>query len=499
MIKDGVDSLRSAGNTALWVMAWFGLTAAAQAQPRHLFLDPAFVRESRGTELVANPPRSEEVVIRPDRPWETGPLKFTFYLTVLDENGKLRLWYVCRDAAKVTDLAYAESVDGVHWTKPELGIVDYHGSRANNLLGIHRQEGSVFRDPNPKSEDERYVYVSTVFKSGGIYRYTSPDGLRWKRDAEPFLPFEADSQNVTFWDTKLKRYVSYIRGWNISKPFGFGRKVVRLESDRLDRPSGIVPKGNQGRVFPKEPDRDPLIVDEIPDTFVYDERDPKDTDIYTNAIQPYPADPSWYVGFPALLRHNYASPNRSDGWTEIQFIGSHDGKIWHRYNRPTYAGLGLAGSDTTGMVYMGPGLVVRGDEIWQYGTGFRTTHGDEPGRAKQGDGVILRYVHRLDGFVSLDFAQTGGRAVCAPVNVTGNKLLLNLDTGALGGLQVGLRTATGELVPGFGVEDCELLVVNSTKAVVTWHGRSDLAALRGREVQVEVSGSRAKLYSLRFE
>jgi hypothetical protein len=151
------------------------------------------------------------------------------------------------------------------------------------------------------------------------------------------------------------------------------------------------------------------------------------------------------------------------------------------------------------MLYMGPGLVVRGDEIWQYGTGFRTTHGDEPGRAKQGDGVILRYVHRLDGFVSLDFAQAGGRAICAPVKVTGGRLLLNLDTGALGGLRVGLRTPAGEPVPGFGVADCDLLVINSTKAEVTWHGQSDLGALQGRELQVEVSGSRTKLYSLRFQ
>ncbi len=30
-------------------------------------------------------------------------------------------------------LCYAVSRDGIHWTKPELGLVEYRGSKANNL------------------------------------------------------------------------------------------------------------------------------------------------------------------------------------------------------------------------------------------------------------------------------------------------------------------------------------------------------------------------------
>lgn len=69
------------------------------------------------------------------------------------------------------------------------------------------------------------------------------------------------------------------------------------------------------------------------------------------------------------------------------------------------------------MLYIGAGLIVRGDEFWQYGTGFRTTHGDVPAREQRGDGTIFRHVHRVDGFVSLDFAASGGRARYAPVKV----------------------------------------------------------------------------------
>lgn len=151
------------------------------------------------------------------------------------------------------------------------------------------------------------------------------------------------------------------------------------------------------------------------------------------------------------------------------------------------------------MLYIGPGLVVRGDEIWQYGTGYRTTHGDVPAREQRGDGTIFRHVHRVDGFVSLDFTAAGSRAVCGPAKVSGSKLVLNVDTGALGDLRVGLLASNGDPIPGFSVEECDVVRINSTKAEVRWRGRPDLDALLGREVQFEISASRTKLYSLRFE
>ena len=481
-------------------LAFAGSMAGAPASgpTRHLFLDPAFVREAHGAALAVNPPKSSEIVIRADKPWEE--FMITFYLSVIDDNGKLRMWYICRDKEKKPNVAYAESVDGVHWTKRELGVVEYHGSRANNLVGIRNLEGNVFRDDHTANPQERYVYVSSVGKGGGIFRFTSPDGYSWKRDERPLLPFEADSQNVTFWDARLGKYVSYIRAWNpATPPVGANRKVVRLESDRLDRPSGIVPARPRDQSRPTDKTRDPFLRDELPDALVCDEQDPRDTDIYTNAIQPYPLDPSWYVGFPAFYRHAIGSPHHNDGWTEIQFVGSRDGKKWERYRREPYLKPGLAGSESGSMLYIGAGLVVRGDEIWQYGTGYRTTHGDVPGREQRGDGTIFRHVHRVDGFVSLDFTASGGRALCAPVKVTGGRLLLNVDTGALGSLRVGLLDAAGRPLPGFGAEECEPVWINATGAVVSWRGKTDLSALQGRDVSLEFQSNRTKLYSVRFE
>src|SRR3954471_14548101 len=143
------------------------VTGSAAAGTRHLFFDPAFVRTSDGATLKVNPPLRRDLVMRADRPWEK--LMISFYLTVLDEGGKIRMWYSVRDTPKTGGLAYAESIDGVTWTKPELGLVDFSGSKANNLVGINSSEGSVFRDPHTTDPKQRYVYICTVFRGGGAY------------------------------------------------------------------------------------------------------------------------------------------------------------------------------------------------------------------------------------------------------------------------------------------------------------------------------------------
>jgi hypothetical protein len=150
------------------------------------------------------------------------------------------------------------------------------------------------------------------------------------------------------------------------------------------------------------------------------------------------------------------------------------------------------------MVFMGAGLVVRGGELWQYGTGFRSRHGDKAARVHQSDGVVYRYVQRLDGFVSLTFGMEPGECITAPVTVDGPRLLLNVDTGGLGELRVALLDVEGRELPGYGLEECAPVRCNQTETVVAWGGRETLDALRGRPVVLRICGERARLYSCRF-
>jgi len=466
-------------------------SGAADAMPlRHLFLDPALVQQADKVSLHVNPPQQREIVIRPDKPWEQ--LMISFYLTVLDEEGKLRMWYICRDKANHPNVAYAESRDGVRWTKPNLGIATYEGSKENNLTGLTSLEGVVFRDPNAPAQ-ERYAYVTHLWTEGMI-RFHSPDGLRWQRDKTPLLRLGADTQNVTFWDERLGKYVLYLRGWQRGADQKLYRKVVRAEVSSLTSPLAVAPSRKSLYLWGKE--KVPVIGNEFPTVFAADEHDPPNSDVYNLSAQPYPLDPRWYVGFPSMFQREQ---HMSDGRLEVQFTGSRDGITWHRYDRKPYAPLGLAGSESANMTFMGTGLIVRGDEIWQYGTGFHSRHGDREARQKKTDGVIYRYVQRVDGFVSLNFDAAGGKCVTAPVKVDGARLLLNVDTGALGQLRAGLLDADGKAIAGFGTNDCKALRTNSTRAEVSWAGGSDIATIKGHDVRLMFTGSRAKLYSFRFE
>lgn len=474
---------------------------AASPEPtrtRWLFLDPGLLAEAEHTVLRVNPPTAREVVLRPDRTWEG--LMISFYLSILDEGQRLRMWYICRDRQNRPNLAYAESTDGVNWTKPALGLVEYEGSRTNNLVGITSLEGAVFRDEQALPA-ERYVYLTNIYHEG-VVRHYSADGLLWQRDPMPFLRFESDTQNVVLWDDRLALYVVYLRGWEPGTDTTRRRRVVHLTTPSLREPFPAEPSGRPTHPVGAPATRRPWIVNELPTVLATDKLDPPLTDIYNLSPQRYAVDPSWYVGFPALYRHRAESdepPYENSGRTEVQFAGSADGISWHRYDREPYVRPTLPQSGGGNMAYMGTGLVVRGNEIWQYGTVFHSEHGDVAARRARTDGRIVRYVQRLDGFVSLDTGDKEGRARTTPVAVNGRQLVLNVDTGGIGQLRVGLTDEHGNFLAGHALEDCVPISTNATNRVVTWRGGSDLGALRARKVGVVFASTRTKLYSFRWE
>jgi len=466
-------------------------TAMADAQ-RYLFLDPAILQKTENVQIRINPPEQREMVIRPDKPWEQ--LMISFFLTVLDEDGKLRMWYACRDKDQTNptsdaNLAYAESTDGVNWTKPNLGLIDYHGSTENNLVGVPSLEGNVYQDPQAASPAEKYIYV-TYQKKEGVIRYTSPDGLRWKKDGTPLMNFKADTQNVTFWDANIEKYVVYLRGWTVDEQVWQNkrRQIVRLTSESLSKPLPVVPVTKRG------PGVSPLITTELPVVLAVDSEDEENSDIYNISAEPYPLDRRWYIGFPSILKRERSV---SDGTVKIHFVGSKDGLTWHKYDRTPYVELKPKNTETPNMAFMGTGVVVRGDEIWQYGTEFFSRHGDIKAREKRTDGAIYRYVQRIDGFVSLDFDAEEGSARTEPLEVTGDQLLLNMKSEAGGSLRVGLLKADGSAIPGFGLGDCLPLEKDSTSEVVSWKGGS-LGSLGDEKIQIVFAGRHSKLYSFRF-
>ena len=104
---------------------------------KQLFIDDRFVADSAGVDLVMNPAQvRDEPVLVADRPWEAS---IAAYNTVIEDGGRYRMWYDFippeDDPSGITrGVAYAESTDGVHWDKPEIGLVEIGGSKANSVV-----------------------------------------------------------------------------------------------------------------------------------------------------------------------------------------------------------------------------------------------------------------------------------------------------------------------------------------------------------------------------
>ena len=167
-------------------------------------------------------PAAREVVLTTNAPWEGNT---SAYYTVFRDGPLFRMYYrgshwdtKTRKATHREVTCYAESKDGIHWTKPELGQFEFAGSRANNIVldGIGTHCFAAFRDDNPDCPPEaRYKGISRGRPAGkkGLFLFHSPDGLRWSLTRkEPVITEGAfDSQNLAFWDAHRGNYREYHR------------------------------------------------------------------------------------------------------------------------------------------------------------------------------------------------------------------------------------------------------------------------------------------------
>lgn len=126
-----------------------------------------------------------------------------FYGSVIrDRNGgKFRMWYVAVSKSERNDrtlprskpwrVAYAESDNGVTWTKPNLGLVESGGNTNNNLVKLEPNLGvlnlKVLFDPDDPDPNRRFKMGTHVWypksskrRNGTLAPYVSADGLTWK-------------------------------------------------------------------------------------------------------------------------------------------------------------------------------------------------------------------------------------------------------------------------------------------------------------------------------
>ena len=466
---------------------------------KHLFIDLTLADRVANVDLRLNPPRFGGVAIGRDRAWEH---HFKWGHTVLDDGGLVKMWYASsppgRGQSKTFRWMYAESHDGLHWTKPDLGLVPVGGSNRTNLLPYGRGQVSVFVDPMA-SPDRRYQSFGRNMDPDhgplGFGLLGSADGLTFRPLGANGITYMGDTQNMAFWDDRVHRYVAYVRAWVAHDGGDPRRAVARWETDDLTGREGWdltnPPLEIRGR---------PTISHELPVVLAPDGDDPPDMDIYSPSVVQYPWADDVYIATLAMYRHFAPTEAGSetpsnDGLTEIQLALSRDGITWQRPDRTPYVPLDTAGPGSQ-QVYSGLGMVRRADAIYQYHVAYDQSHGVRRGNAP--GGVIRWTEQRLDGFVSATFAPAGGELTTRPITFEGSRLELNVDASAAGEARVEVQDIEGHPVEGRALNDCDRVLGNHLRRQVSWHGDTGVGVAPGTPIRLRLVMRAAKLYTLQF-
>lgn len=465
---------------------------------KQVFLDGFFMAASEGVRLTLHTPyRDGRVLIAPDRAWEE---KIGVYSSVLKEDGKVRVWYDARRGPKDREVrvAYAESEDGLHFRKPELGLHEVDGSTANNIvLPESRIAGAaVWKDPHA-APAHRYKTQTKVYPSGRLAMHSSPDGIHWQSYGLLKLG-DIDTQNIVFWDDPTQRYVLYTREWiELKRPAEPGfpdwgdayryRAVRRLESDDL-----------------KHWDRQQIVLtpDEIDQAARTMPTPRPPVDFYGAAVIPY-ADRAYLMFVQAYWQWwDWEAAGLGPATFDVQLAVSRDGQQFQRIgDRRPFMSLGPEGRFDSRYVWAMPNPIQMDDELWIYYVGHNVAHppgGAVDPTADQALFGIGRAVLRLDGFVSVEGGYAGGWFITPPLLFEGNRLELNADAAGGGSVAVEVLDIEGRSLAGFTREAAVPLVRNSVRQRVVWANEPDLGALAGRPVRLRFYLQNAHLYAFQF-
>ena len=482
---------------------------------RELFVDDAMIGKMSGElRLALHRPQPREIVFTTDKPWEGN---VSAYQSVFKAEGKYRMYYRGTHmnvgkgypARGSKNLCYAESTDGIHWTRPELGLCAFKGSKQNNIIldqsspAVKAVRGdpahsSAFYDTNPACPpDQRYKITLASFdrEPRALFLLVSGDGVNFRLLSEkPCLtegPF--DTQCTIFWDPAIKMYRAYYRKCKN----GLRDNMTSSSADILNFPPGKQVERIHG----------------------------KDFELYTNQMQLYYRAPHMILGFP--MRY-YDRRKGAWEWPVMQALpGWENRKGRYVDGSGENARHAIAVTDSVLVAsrdgetariweeaFMRPGP--RTKESWVYGDNFifwgmlelPSVLEDAPNEIsfysteaywEERGTKVRRSTLRLDGFVSAQAAYAGGELVTKPLIFAGDTLSVNLETSGVGELKVELQNPDGTPLPGFGLDDCFPIFGDHIEFPVSWKEKgTDVGALAGKPVRIRFTLKDGDLYAYRF-
>ncbi|WP_437192866.1 hypothetical protein [Planctomicrobium sp. SH527] len=498
----------------LVVSLWASSQASAKdvidiGSRRELFVDKHLIESlSGGASLRLHQPTPQEVVISHDESWEgTG----CGYHSIFKDGSKFRMYYKAWHLKTLENgiapgdnyfTCYAESDDGIKWTKPNLGLHEIRGSKQNNVILVREKLGpnitdpahiSMFKDENPEcAPDAVYKAIvmscpPTTSNGNGLLPFKSADGIHWKpmSDVPVITDGAFDSQNLAFWDPVRKEYRAYWRYFKNSV-----RDIKTATSKDFvnwSKPIALTYPGAASE------------------------------HLYVNQVAPYYRAPHLLIGFPVRyterqttesLEHlpdyehrqkrQRTSQRYGTAITDCLLMASRDGVEFHRWAES----------------FLRPGIQRTG--TWNYGQQYIAWHAIETPSSLPGappelslyatedywlgekGSKLRRYTLRLDGFVSVNAPMSGGEIVTKPLTFSGKQFEINFSSSAAGGLQVELQDANGKPIEGFALSDCPPIYGDQLDRPVSWKNGGDVSSLAGKPVKIRFVLNDADLYSFRF-
>ena len=348
-------------------------------------------------------------------------------------------------------VCYAVSKDGIHWEKPELGLVECNGNRRNNLVDFHQDADihalAILHEPEDPDPARRFKMVYEAWRYGQRLAVAySADGLRW-----------TDSPN---------------------NPVG-----VKLELSGVTRMGGLylVTGQTDGPYCSDEPGR-------LFTTLVsYDFEDWRHGGVYSLRRTPIPNTPfvreETHLGAGLHNRgnvilgiygmwHHPVSDDRRHVQIDLGLAVSTDGM---HYREPVANFKFLAGAEERES--MGPAL--------SQGQGMATLNGRTyywyslwPCAGGGGHVRIASWAQDRFGCFETK-AGKPGRAVTCPFTVSAPGARVHLNLGGVGPhseIRLALLDEKFHPIPGFTADDMTPLTAESFRAPVAWRGGAVIPA-----------------------
>jgi hypothetical protein len=480
---------------------------------KQLFVDDYVIAEKEDITRELGKPRKVGVVMKSSVPTDfhstkkfPAGLPGIGYRTTVLWNEQREIFQMLYRASNEALTAYAESKDGLNWTKPFIAddgksnLITYRGKTKGTFY-----EASFTIDPiAPWGHPEKY---KAVFNPGDPWDSEaaiahSSDGIHWKgyNKGEPVTGRAADTHNQILWDPIGKRYLLLTRT-DLGSQGGKGE----------DRATRIMAheKGNDLLSYPK--------AWKTLTTVTVD--DPKGRKTLSGVAEhQMEAMTLWiyenvYFGLMRVLTvgeltgaEGKVPVTDNDKRPEADVLDFYIGtsrdavnfdKTWVHARKPLIE-RGDTGSFDMAMVMATSEIITHNDEHWIYYMGCDTRHHGGRSINDKGGQIGLAKLP-LDRFISQSAKDKLGTITTKPFKLEGDTLQVNVDAGK-GRFHVEILDADGKPIPGFTVNEFNYYgSVEELRLKPQWKNNKDLSTLKGKTISLKFYLYNAKLYAFQIK